>query len=175
MRQAVLLLDHAVRSRHPTFAHAFQPFLDPFDEYAQRLLEMQLKSLIPADKEASIAFFNPDLEHLTPREKHLLEKHQRYLRDNLVFGRPIQRLGTLLFCLDYARQRGEHVSGIWKAVREQFAADDFDKLYEVLKPVNEFRNTRVAHVEAPLTDEEESWQAMRMWLVAMSTMVRSVC
>ncbi|MFN3678481.1 MAG: restriction endonuclease subunit R, partial [Thermosynechococcus sp.] len=170
MRQAVLLLDHAIRSKHPTVAHAFQPLLGPLDEYAQRLLEKRLKSFIPTEKEASIAFFNPRLDHLPARERPLLEKHQRYLRDNLVFGRSIQRLGTLLFCLDYARQTGQNIPGLWQTVREQFGTPAFRELYEVLRGVNEFRNTRVAHVETPLTDEQEAWDAMRTWLTAMHKM-----
>lgn len=170
MRQAVLLLDHAARSRHPTLAHAFQPLLGPLDEYAQRILERRLKSFIPANKEASIAFFNPGLDHLPPREQSLFEKHQRYLRDNLVFGRSIQRLGTLLFCLAYAQQPGKSIPGIWQAVREQFATPAFGELYEVLQRVNEFRNTRVAHVEAPLTDEQAAWEAMRTWLYSLNKM-----
>lgn len=171
MRQAVLLLEHAVRSQHPTLAHAFQPLLGPLDEYAQRLLEKHLKPFIPSDEEASIAFFNPSLAHLPPRERTLIEKHQRYLRENLVFGRSIQRLGTLLFCLAYACQKtGQNIPGLWQTVRKQFGAPAFCKLYEILQSVNEFRNTRVAHVETPLTDKQEAWEAMRTWLTAIHKM-----
>jgi len=170
MRQAVLLLDHAVCSRHPTYAAAFQPLLGPFDEYALRLLEKAIKPAIPLRKEDSIAFFNPDLEHLSDRERRLLERHQRYLRDNLVFGRSIQRLGTLLFCLEYARAGGWGVEGVWKVVQRELAPLAVE-LYDRLKAVNEFRNTRVAHVETPLTDEKEAWEAMRTWLACLYEMV----
>ncbi len=168
MRQAVLLLDHAIRSRHPTLAHAFQPLLGPLDDYAMRILEKRLRPAIPANKEDSIAFFNPDLSHLNPRERALLQKHQRYLRDNLVFGRSIQRLGTLLFCLDYARQGGNAGSGIWEAIRQQFSTPEFESLYDVLQRVNEFRNTRVAHVEVSLNDADEAWSAMKTWLQTLA-------
>ncbi|MGB9670532.1 MAG: DEAD/DEAH box helicase family protein [Halothiobacillaceae bacterium] len=170
MRQAVLLLDHAVRSRYPTYAPAFQPLLGPLDEFALQILEKYLKPAIPANKEASILFLSPDLNHLPQRERALLEKHQRYLRDNLVFGRSIQRLGTLLFCLDYARQGEMSADGIWKAVRQTFSSPTFGALYQVLERVNEFRNTRIAHVEIPLTDEQEAWEAMRVWLNSLSKM-----
>jgi type III restriction enzyme len=172
MRQSVLLLDHAVRSRYPTFGAAFQPLLGPLDEYALRILEKHLRPAIPPDRGASIAFFNPILEDVPPRERALLEKNQRYLRDNLVFGRSIQRLGTLLFCLDYARQGGAGADGIWKAVRRSFSSPEFAALYAVLERVNEFRNTRVAHVEAALNDEQEAWEAMRVWLACLSKMAR---
>lgn len=173
MRQSVLLLDHAVRSRQPTFAHAFQPLLGPLDEYALRILEKYLKPVIPPDKEESIAFFNPNLEHLPQREKALLERNQRYLRDNLVFGRSIQRLGTLLFCLDFARQGRDDMNGIWKEVGRQFSSVEFYDLSKLLSCVNEFRNTRVAHVEIPLTDEQEAWDAMHTWLACLNMMAGS--
>jgi type III restriction enzyme len=168
MRQAVLLLDHAIRSQHPTLAHAFQPLLGPLDDYAMRILEKRLRPVIPANKEASIAFFNPDLSHLNPREQALLEKHQRYLRDNLVFGRSIQRLGTLLFCLDYARQSEASADGIWTAVRQSFSSPESGALYHMLERVNTFRNTRVAHVEDPLKDADEAWSAMKIWLQTLA-------
>ncbi len=171
MRQAVLLLDYAIQSRHPTLAHAFQPLLGPLDDYAMRILEKRLKPAIPEEKEASILFFSPDLNHLPQRERALLEKHQRYLRDNLVFGRSIQRLGTLLFCLDYARQGGMSADGIWEAVADTFSSPAFRELYDLLERVNEFRNTRVAHVEIPLTEEQEAWEAMYLWLKSLSKMV----
>lgn len=168
MRQAVLLLDHAVRSRHATYAAAFQPLLGPLDEYALRLLEEAIRPAIPPRKEDSIAFFNPPLEHVPDRERVLLERNQRYLRDNLVFGRSIQRLGTLLFCMEYAQTGRKDVDGVWRVVRERFAA--LGDLYAMLRQVNEFRNTRVAHVEKPLTDQEEAWEAMRNWLACLNMM-----
>lgn len=164
MRQAVLLLEYAVRNRMPTLAHAFQPLLGALDECALRLLEMRLKSYLPTQRDALNAFFEPDLSHLNPRERAPLERHQRYLRENLIYGRPMQRLGTLLFCLRYAREGNSYSTGIWDAVRDAFADSLYDALYELLQRVNEFRNTRVAHVETPLTDAEQAWQAMYDWL-----------
>ena len=168
MRQAVLLLDHAIRSRHPTYAAAFQPLLGPLDDYALRLLEKAIKPAIPPRKEDSIAFFNPDLSHLSDRDRILVERNQRYLRDNLVFGRSIQRLGTLLFCLEYAQKGMRNIEGVWQVVQQVFAT--FKDLYDILLSVNEFRNTRVAHVETPLTDEKEAWEAMRTWLSCLDKM-----
>ncbi|MCD6339426.1 MAG: restriction endonuclease subunit R, partial [Verrucomicrobia bacterium] len=169
MRQAVLLLDHAVRSRHPTYAAAFQPLLGPLDECSMRLLEKAIKPAMPSRKEDSIAFFNPSIEHLPDRERRLLQRYQRYLCDNLVFGRSIQRLGTLLFCLEYAHTGGRGVEGVWQVVQRELAPPAAE-LYDLLKAVNEFRNTRVAHVETPLTDEEEAWKAMRIWLACLNKM-----
>ncbi|BCW99823.1 MAG: type III restriction endonuclease subunit R [Armatimonadota bacterium] len=168
MQQAVSLLDHAVRSRQPTYAHAFQPLLGPLDELAVRILEKSLKPSIPMGGEASDRFFDPDLSHLPQRERALLEKNQRYLRENLVFGRYIQRLGTLLFCLDYAHQGGLSADGIWRAVHDAFSAPAFKELYNLLERVNKFRNTRVAHVETELNDAGVAWAEMKLWLQTLA-------
>jgi len=75
----------------------------------------------------------------------------------------------LLFCLEYAQEGGRDVDGVWRVVQEKFA--QLRDLHDILKSVNEFRNTRVAHVETPLTDEKEAWEAMRTWLGCLNRMV----
>ncbi|MCL6605312.1 MAG: hypothetical protein K6T94_20820, partial [Paenibacillus sp.] len=119
-------------------------------------------------------FFNPSLDGQPPRERILLERYQRYLRDNLVYGRAMQRLGTLLFCLEYAQQGGRGARGIWKEVAAAFATPEMAELYKTLEEVNRFRNTRIAHVESPLKDPEEAWQAMRVWLRCLSQMAEKI-
>ncbi|MCS6919052.1 MAG: DEAD/DEAH box helicase family protein [Fimbriimonadales bacterium] len=173
MRQAVLLLDHAERSRMPTLAHAFQPLLGPLDECALRLLERKLKPHIPTERDAVQEFFEPDLSHVSPRERTLLERYQRYLKENLVYGRPMQRLGVLLFCLRHAREDDAYAAGIWDAVRNEFAPPDSDGLFDLLQRVNEFRNTRVAHVETPLSDAQEAWNALYEWLICITLLAEA--
>lgn len=170
LRQAVLLLDHASRSRMPDYGHAFQPLLHPLDEYSLDILEKQLRPRIPASQSEQYNYFNPYLDEKPQRQKILLEKHQRYLRDNLIFGRAIQRLGTLLFCLDYAQQGGWGATGVWRDIQEAFSGPEMARLYGLLEAVNTFRNTHVAHVEAPLNDADEAWKAMREWVRCLSLM-----
>lgn len=171
MRQAVLLLDHAVRAGMPSYAHAFQPLLHPLDEYALRILERWLKPHMPKDPAHSERYFVPSLDSLTQKQKGLLEKNGRYLHNNLVLGRSIMRLGTLLFCLSYAQDSGWGADGVWQDVRDVFKDPLFKPLYSELEQVNQFRNTRVAHVEAPLKDQSEAWAAMTMWLRCLNQMV----
>jgi type III restriction enzyme len=99
MRQAIILLDHAVRSGMPEYGHAFQPLLHPFDDYALRILDKQITPKIPTSQQDRENYFNPDIDTLKTKDRIQLEKYSRYLRDNLVFGRSIMKLGTLLFCL----------------------------------------------------------------------------
>jgi type III restriction enzyme len=173
MRQAVALLDHAVRSKMPDFAHAFQPLLHPLDNYALRILETKLKPFTPADMRARDDYFNPFLGDLPYHDQQRLGANQRYLRNNLVFGRSIQRLGTLNFCLDYAVNGGVTAPGIWKGVKEAFSGPDMAQLYADLDQVNKFRNTRVAHVETKLDNADQAWEAMITWLRSLNRMVKA--
>ncbi|MEM4721361.1 MAG: DEAD/DEAH box helicase family protein [Candidatus Methanomethylicaceae archaeon] len=170
MRQAVQLLDYAVRAKMPDYSHAFQPLLKPLDDYAIRILEKYLRPCIPLEPGQSRDYFDPYIDMLHPKDKVLLGKHQRYLRDNLVFGRPIQRLGTLLFCLDYAQTWSLDVGGVWRDVKQVFSGKNMEDLYTFLKEVNAFRNTRVAHVENKLDNAEEAWKAMVTWFQCLNKM-----
>jgi type III restriction enzyme len=170
MRQAVQLLDNAVRMRMPDYSHAFQPLLRPLDEYAIKILENRLRPCIPKDAKQSRDYFSPYIDNLHQRDKVLLNKNQRYLKDNLVFGRSIQKLGTLLFCLDYAQTWALDVGGVWRDAKQVFSGKDMGDLYGDLKEVNAFRNTRVAHVETKLDDADEAWGAMVAWFRCLNQM-----
>jgi type III restriction enzyme len=171
MRQAVTLLDHAIRSGMPDYGHAFQPLLHPLDECALRILDRCLSPYIPSDAQKREDYFSPYLESLPQNRRVLLEKHGRYLKDNLIFGHSIMRLGTLLFCLRYAKEGGWGTPGMWKDVQEVFSGPEMMSLYSDLENVNTFRNTRVAHVESRLNNVDEAWEAMRVWLRTLNQMV----
>lgn len=116
-------------------------------------------------------YFEPYITGVPPRERGLLEKNQRYLQQNLVYGRSIQKLGTLLFCLDYAQKGGPSAGGVWGDVRKQFSGKAMGSLYVELRQVNDFRNTRVAHIEKNLDNAEEAWKALIEWLRCINKMV----
>jgi type III restriction enzyme len=168
MRMAVSLLDQSVRGKYPTHAAAFQPLLGPLDTFALRLLEKAIRPAIPPGN--PLEFFNPPLDNVSDRDRKLLERNQHYLHDNLVFGRYVQRLGTLLFCLQYAQTWRLDVGGVWKVVREKFGG--MRELYGLLDKVNKFRNTYVAHVDKNLDNEDEAWEAMRTWLACLALMAK---
>jgi type III restriction enzyme len=106
----------------------------------------------------------PDLSNVYDRKRNVLEKFGRYLRDNLVYARPIMKLGTLLFCLEYAQKGGFGANGVWKDVEIAYSGEKMGELYTLLTEVNEFRNTRVAHVEVKLSDVNEAWENMGKWV-----------
>jgi type III restriction enzyme len=172
MKQAVYLLDHAVRTGMKDLGHAFQPLLAPLDEYAVRILDKFIRPKIPSIAEKRDAYFTPYLGNLHPRDRALLDKNGRYLKDNLVFGRSIMKLGTLIFCLDYAHFGGWGAAGIWKDVQQAYSGGNMEELHSLLIKVNEFRNKHVAHVEEPIKDPDKAWQAMAQWLKCLDLMAK---
>ncbi|MGB8951959.1 MAG: DEAD/DEAH box helicase family protein [Candidatus Aminicenantales bacterium] len=171
MRQAAYLLDHAVRSGMPDLGHAFQPLLAPLDEFAIKILDKFIRPRVPSVAAKREVYFTPYLGNIHPKERALLEKNGRYLKDNLIYGRSIMKLGTLLFCLDYARGGGCGASGIWKDVEQAFSARQMEELCSLLAKVNDFRNKHVAHVEELLKNAAQAWKAMILWLKCLKNMI----
>ncbi len=171
VKQSVQLLDHAIKTKMPDFGHAFQPLLRPFDAYAIIILEKRLKPFIPEHQQRRIAYFKPYLDNLASRQKNLLEKNQHYLEQNLIFGRSIQKLGTLLFCLNYANEGGWNAPGVWQDVVQAFSGSEMSELYRDLSEVNTFRNTHVAHVESKIDDPDAAWEAMVVWVRCLDRMI----
>jgi len=163
MRQAIMLLNHAIQTKMPNYAHAFQPLLHPLDVYSSTLLERHLRPRMPSDSCQWERYF---LGSQSPT----LQRNGRYLQENLAFGRPMMRLGTLLFCLHYAAHPSPNEGGVWQDVVQVFSTPEMQELYTLLAPVNQFRNTRVAHVEQPLNNPDEAWDAMRQWLRCLNKM-----
>jgi type III restriction enzyme len=172
MRQSVLLLDFAIRLGLPDYASAFQPLLHPLDEYAMRILEQRLAPHIPSHAAARADYFLPYLGTVSNRERVQLERNGRYLQDNLVHGRSIQRLGTFLFCLNYGVDGGWGAPGVWRDVEQVFGGPQMAKLYAELQKVNNFRNNHVAHVETRLTDQEQAWEALKCWFRCLNLMAQ---
>jgi len=163
MRQAIMLLNHAIQTKMPNYAHAFQPLLKPLDEYALIILERNLRPRMPKESVQWKRYF---LVSKLPA----FQRNGHYLMQNLAFGRPMMRLGVLLFCLQYAAHPSQKKGGVWKDVAELFSTLEMQELYTLLAPVNQFRNTRVAHVEQPLNNPDEAWDAMRQWLRCLNKM-----
>jgi len=172
MRQSVNLLDHAERQRMPTFGHAFQPLLSPLDDLSLKILEKNLKPCIPSDHGARQDYFEPYIADLPYGFINQVEKNQRFLKNNLIFGRRMQLMGLLLFCLDYALNKSENIPGIWRDISRQFSSSSYRELYGLLSEVNEFRNTRIAHVEEPLSDPSLAWNQMLSWIKCINLLAK---
>jgi type III restriction enzyme len=170
VRQAVSTLDDAITKRYPTFGSAFQPFLGPIDDLCLKIIVQKLSDHVPADQAERDYYFDPVLDRYGGGTKATLEKHQRWLKDNLVHGRRMQLLATLLFCLRYAHEWDKDVGGVWDDVRDEFSNKVFADLLEVLDQVNADRNKRIAHVEVAISDPTEAWEIMRRWTMCLAAL-----
>jgi hypothetical protein len=59
---------------------------------------------------------------------------------------------------------GFGANGVWNDVEIADSGEKMGELYSLLSDVNEFRNTRVAHVEVKLSDVNEAWENMGKWV-----------
>jgi type III restriction enzyme len=163
MREAIETLDFAFTKGHSNFGKAFQPFFCPLDKLAIRILQKRLVPHIPADSGDRYLYFHPVGGTMSNKDRDLLEKNQRYLEKNLVYGQSIQKLGTLLFCLAYAQDWQDDGGGIWDDVRDEFSDPQCGLLYDVLSRVNKLRNNKLAH-EGELVDPQEAKEELVHWV-----------
>lgn len=169
-REAAQLLEYAIAQNMSNLASPFNHLLYLFDHYAMQIVERVLGPRIPSDEAQHQSYFNPPLNSLHYSLRMQMERNQRYLRQNLVHGRSLQRMGTLLFCIYYAHIERADIDGVWRDVAEVFAAPEFAAVYEDLSAVNRLRNKSVAHVEEPLSDPAEAREAMSLWLRCLNSL-----
>ncbi|MDD4231448.1 MAG: hypothetical protein PHU48_02170, partial [Candidatus Cloacimonetes bacterium] len=65
---------------------------------------------------------------------------------------------------------GFGANGVWRDVEKAYSGAEMGELYALLTEVNEFRNTRVAHVEFKLSDVNEAWENIGKWVKCLSMM-----
>lgn len=171
IRQAVETLDFAIARNHGTFGSAFTSLLLPLDKYARSMIAKRLSPHVPHGHTDRSLYFAPDLSGLYEADRSHLVRNQRALRSNLVEGRSMQLLGTLLFCLNYAQNWTLDAGGVWEDVRDEFAGEEFEILYEVLARINDLRNKKIAH-EGGLTDQEEARRELTHWIGGLCLFAR---
>jgi len=169
--QAVNQLAYDRKKGYPQFGDAFQPLLYPIEDLCGQILAGALGPCMPADPQARKDYFDPYLDDLSSGARSALQKNQRLLEKNLVHGARCNRIGVLLFCLDYAATWRRGIAGIWRDVEAAFDGARWAKLRQRVEDVNRFRNTFVAHVEEPLTDAKVAETAMREWIRCIGELV----
>jgi type III restriction enzyme len=163
IRQAVETLDWSIGSKQPTLGTAFQALFRPIDDLSIRIVVKHLNHHVPAGYDERDRYFDPVSGGAYGKQAQLLSTYQRYLRMNLVEGRSMQKLSTLLFCLNYANKWTVDGGGVWDDVRDEFCTPQFELLYEVLDRVNQLRNTKLAH-EGEITDPSEATAELTHWV-----------
>ena len=76
-------------------------------------------------------------------------------------------LGLLRNCLEYALDDNTRLTGVFEALKSEMRFTGGRKVLEDVKSMNEFRNTRVAHQEQPLTSANEAKVALIAWIVGL--------
>lgn len=162
--QAVNQLAYIRTRNYGELGSAFNPLLYPFEQLCGEAIQKYLCPLIPSSQDDRIYYFSPYLDDQTPGVRGALSKNQLNLQKLLVYQANCNRIGTLLFCIDYANTWDIDIGGIWRDVRSAFKDPAIAGLYPDISAINQFRNKHVAHVDEPLTDAEVAEKAMTQWI-----------
>lgn len=172
--EAVSLYLFFEKKQGVNFAPVFTALLGVMDEAARGLLLQKLQSHVPLATPDQTKWFEPYLAKVdSRRHRHYLEL-ARNLRKTLVYQTGVSPLGLLRNCYDYALNDGTALTGVFDAVREEFRSSGARAMYAAVQSVNEFRNTRVAHQEQPLTDAVAAKAALRDWVKTLAALWRNV-
>ena len=172
--QAVNHLAYDRKKNYPQFGSAFQPLLYPLETLCGVMLERTLQARVPANHAEADYYFQPDLSDLSPAQENVYAKNGRYLRKNLVYGQNNNRVGVLLFCLDYAGKNQPDLGGIWTDVRAKWHDENSQNLHALLDSIYQFRNRYVAHGDEPLQDGALAEAAMSEWITTLNTLWKSL-
>lgn len=149
------------------FAPVFTALLGVLDEAARGLLLQKLQDRVPTTARDQAKWFEPYLEKVDSRMHRHYTELARNLRKTLVYQTGVSPLGLLRNCYDYALNDSTVLTGVFDVVRDEFRQPGARAVFEAIKSVNEFRNTRVAHQEKPLTDAAEAETQLRAWVEAL--------
>ena len=147
-----------------SFAPTFTSLLGVVDEGARTLVEKKLVSLVPAGPVKEKDFFEPYFDKIDGRMRGHYQDMARNLRKTLVLKNGVSPLGLLRNCLDHALNDRNKPAGVFDAIRQTFKITGGRKLLDSVQAMYEFRNTRIAHQEQPLTDAKEAKAALIRWL-----------
>jgi type III restriction enzyme len=166
IEQAVTLFSFLENKAGSSFAPVFTPLLGPIDDAAQGLILERLLPFVPAGASEQKDFFAPDMSATSKSSVPFLTDRARTFKRLLVYRNPIMPTGLLVFCLDYAGNASETLSGVFAAVRSLFRDLSGSPLRELVQQVYDFRNTYIAHQKAELTDATAAKTALRTWITA---------
>ena len=162
--ESVMLYRFFEKKPDVNYAPVFTALLGVVDETARGLMLKKLTPQMPGNMADQENWFKPYLGAVDHRlERHYTEM-ARNLRKTLVYRNGLSPLGLLRNCLDYALNDNTKLTGVFEALRSDFRFAGGRDLLTRVSAINEFRNTRVAHQETPLTDSKEAKAALCAWV-----------
>jgi len=172
--QAVNQLAFSRAKNYANLGSAFSPLLLPFEQLCGEVLRKYLGPRVPMSGKDREFYFDPYLDDQPPEIRDVLIKNQRNLQKFLLHFANCNRIGTLLFCINYALEWNIEVGGIWKDVRTAFRDPAISELYPTINEMNKFRNRHVAHVDEPLSDGDAAEKAMLQWIQGLARLHKLV-
>jgi type III restriction enzyme len=146
------------------YAPVFTALLGVMDEAAKGLLLQKLTPCLPVNMQEQKEWFEPYLASVDRRTVRHYEETARNLRKTLVYKNGVSPLGLLRSALDYALNDNTKLTGVFEALKSELRFTGGRDLLERITTINEFRNTRVAHQETPLTAPAEARTALIAWV-----------
>jgi type III restriction enzyme len=162
--ESISLFEFFEKKPGVNYAPVFTALLGVIDETAKGLVLQKLTPRMPGNMQEQKDWFEPYLGDADRRMVPHYEQLARNLKKTLVYRNGVSPLGLLRSCLDYALNDNTKLSGVFDAVKAEFRFSGGRDLLDCVKSMNDFRNTRVAHQEAPLTNPSEAKTALVSWV-----------
>lgn len=154
-----------------SYAPVFTALLGAVDDAARVIMMTKLKDRMPANMQEQRDWFEPHYRNdIDRRTIPHYDQTAKNLRRTLVYGNGVSPLGLLRSCLDFALNDNARIAGVFEAIKEALRFTGGRKLLDRIAQINDFRNTRVAHQEQPLTDRKEAEKTLREWIEGLSMM-----
>jgi len=150
------------------YAPVFTALLGVIDESAKGLLIQKLTPRMPTNAPDQKTWFEPYLAAVDKRMVRHYEEVARNLRKTLVYKNGLSPLGLLRSALDYALNDNAKLTGVFEAVKSELRFTGGRDLLDRITAINEFRNTKVAHQETPLTDPAQAKAALVTWVEGLN-------
>lgn len=152
------------------YASVFSTLLGSLDEAAKGLMIRRLQPDMPPTAPEQRAWFEPYLGDVDYKARPKYESLSKNLKKTLVFQTGISPLGLLRSCLDYALNDTAKIGGVFAAVKTRFKVQGGRDMLSMVKGINDFRNTYVAHQEQELTDAALAEKELRSWIYGLKTL-----
>lgn len=164
VEEAVSLYLFFEKKPSANYAPAFAALLGVVDETAKGLVIQKLTSAMPTASPEQKAWFEPYFGKADAKTHRHYQEMARNLQKTLAFKTGVSPLGLLRNCFDYALNDKNSLTGVFEVIKDEFRYPGAREQLAAVHAVNDFRNTRVAHQEKPLSDEKEAKKALKEWI-----------
>lgn len=162
--ESISLFGFFEKKQGVNYAPVFTALLGVIDETAKGLVLQKLTPKMPPNMQDQRDWFEPHFGAVEHTKRRHYEEVARNLRKTLVYKNGVSPLGLLRNCLDFALNDNTRLAGVFDAVKTELRFSGGRDLLDRIKTINDFRNTRVAHQETPLTSPAEAKTALVVWV-----------